>query len=536
MVMKANQNQKGNMHIYPDSLFQKLEFDHVLNWLADKALGEKGRLKILGIQPSYDSEHIDIQLKEAYDFKLLINNKERFPDEGYFDVDQDLERLGIKDSILNLEQIWKIYFVLLNVQVIDKLLKKKHKLYPQLAELVFEIDLDKQMIKSIEKVMDDNGELRNNASRALQKIRGSIAKATRKIDVQFDIMIKDYAGLKYLADERESFKNGRRVLAVMAEHKRKIQGAVHSVSAGGRISFIEPSECLELTNELVELQQEEQREVQRILKELSDAIRPHLNNLVLYNDLLAYFDMLRAKALLATALDANRPMLSNENKLKLRNARHPWLLYLNKNLKKETVPLNVDLDQEKHMLVISGPNAGGKSVAMKTIGLIQLMVQCGLLIPAAENSEIPIFKKIMVDIGDEQSLENDLSTYSSRLQNMKHFLEHGDRNTLILMDELGTGTDPRIGGSIAETLLELLIKKKVTAVITSHYSNIKAMATEQKEMINGSMAFDEKALKPLYQLSIGQPGSSYALEMAQNAGLSKAFLTTAKKKRESCMK
>jgi len=319
-------------------------------------------------------------------------------------------------------------------------------------------------------------------------------------------------------------------LTVPAEHKRRIRGIIHDESSTGKTAFIEPEGVIDINNDIFDLQQEEKREIYRILKALSTAIRPHAHHLLTYCDLIATYDVIQTKAKLAISMNANMPKLKDHPHFGFVQAFHPLLFLKNQSQGKKTIPFDLVLHQDNRILILSGPNAGGKSITMKTVGLQQLMIQAGILIPAAEESEIGIFKKVFADIGDQQSLEDDLSTYSSRLKNMKTFLDQADKDTLILIDEFGSGTDPKIGGAIAESILREFNFRKIFSVITTHYSNLKMVAFKTKGIVNGSMTFDQNNLSPTYEMKVGRPGSSYAFEIAEKSGLSKKVLNYAKHK------
>lgn len=334
----------------------------------------------------------------------------------------------------------------------------------------------------------------------------------------------------WLTDNVESFRNGRRVLSVPSEHKRKIRGIIHDESATGRTAFIEPEAVIEINNDIFDLQQEEKREIYRILRELSAKLRPHTKSLAIYRDLIVTFDLIQAKAQLARKLKANRPKVLDKPHLGIKEGRHPLLLLKNKQIGRKTVPFDLVLFGRNRVLILSGPNAGGKSIAMKSVGLLQLMFQCGMLVPAHAESEMGVFKKLFTDIGDQQSLEDDLSTYSSRLSNARQFIEGADEDTLVLIDEFGSGTDPKIGGAIAEAILDELHRKRVFAVITTHYSNLKMYAFKTGGIVNGSMHFDKDTLSPTYELQVGRPGSSYAFEIATKSGLPGKVLKYARRR------
>ena len=386
------------------------------------------------------------------------------------------------------------------------------------------LSLDEGLIKAIMAVFDEKGDIRPDASPELMRIRRETQQKIRELDTRFRQIIQEYRAKGWLSDTPESFRNHRRVLSVPAEHKRKIKGIIHDESDTGRTAFIEPEAVTEINNDLFDLEQEERREIFRILRNLSDTIRPYAALIGDYVEMLIRFDFIQAKARLALSMRANMPLLQEKPVISIKKGYHPLLYLKNKPLGRKTVPFELKLDAENHMLILSGPNAGGKSVAMKSVGLLQLMVQCGLLIPVHELSEFGVFRQVFADIGDQQSLDDDLSTYSSRLQNARLFIQKATPQTLVLIDEMGSGTDPKPGGAIAEAILRQLHRKGVYAVITTHYSNLKVFAFRNPGILNANMYFDKDTLSPTYELKVGRPGSSYAFEIAEKSGLPKDII------------
>ncbi|RQP08304.1 MAG: endonuclease MutS2, partial [Parapedobacter sp.] len=392
------------------------------------------------------------------------------------------------------------------------------------------LPIEKNIAVAIERVIDEKGKVRANASPALAAILASIAKAEQEARKRIDQVFRTAQQNGWTADGNLTIRDGRLCIPVLAESKRKIKGWIHDESATGQTAFIEPEEVFHLNNQVRDLEFEKRREIVRILTALTDQLRPHIPLLIDYHNLLTKVDFVRAKALFAIDIEGHMPELSKEASVSLVNARHPLLLLNFKGSGQTVVPLNVTINQTQRIIVVSGPNAGGKSVCMKTIGLLQLMVQAGLLIPADATSKIGIFNRIFADIGDDQSIESDLSTYSAHLSKMKYFSDHADAKTLVLIDEFGTGTDPMFGGPIAEAVLETLNRKGVRGVVTTHYSNLKVFASNTEGIENASMLFDNVAMRPLYILQTGKPGSSYAFEIAQKIGLNNAILQAAKQK------
>jgi len=529
------QKKKYYANLYPKEIYDKLEFDKILEKLEGYCQSPLGREYVENIRFMTERDEIEKQLRQTHEFLLLLNTSvQPFPSENYLELKQEIHLLGIQNSVLNEQQIFKVFQVLETTSSILYFFRQKdgenQELYPELAALTNDLDVEKDLLNAIKYVIDENGKIKSSASSDLARIRNNMGRKYQELDSRFRSAINEFKRYGYLEDNIESIRNGRRVLAVKSSHKRKIKGMIVDESSTGRITYIEPEATLQANNELFELQQEEKREIYRILQRLTTQLVPYIEPLKAYQSLLGKLDFIRAKAKLGHSMNGIMPMISGERITELFNAYHPYLFLLNKQQKKKTVPLSIRLSIADRILVISGPNAGGKSVALKTMGLLQVMLQTGMLLPVDEGSMMSIFKRIFVDIGDEQSLENDLSTYSSRLHNMRYFTEHADGKTMVLIDEFGSGTDPKFGGAIAEAILEDLNKKHVYGVITTHYSNIKIFATQNRGLINGSMAFDKKNMRPLYRLEVGQPGSSFAFEIADNCGLSEKVLEAARQK------
>ncbi|MES1223173.1 MAG: MutS2/Smr-associated SH3 domain-containing protein, partial [Bacteroidota bacterium] len=401
--------------------------------------------------------------------------------------------------------------------------------YPALTKVIAETYYEKTIIELIDDVLDENGSVRDNASEELADIRMSLFRKRNELRRMFDRILSRLNKSGYVADIEEAFLNGRRVVAIFAEHKRQVKGILHGESDTRKTSFIEPEETIGLNNEVFSLENAESREVQRILRELTSKIFVYASLLVIYHDIIGEYDFINAKGKLATDVNGNYPQLLDKAHLHLKQAYHPLLFLYNKKNQKPTIPTNIELNEKNRILVISGPNAGGKTVTLKTAGLLQLMIQSGLLVPVHPESEMGIFKQLMIHIGDTQSLEFELSTYSSHLKNMKYFMENANGKTLFFIDELGSGSDPNLGGAFAEVILEELVKKHSLGIVTTHYLNLKVMANKTPGIINGAMAFDEKNLQPLYKLIIGKPGSSYTFSIAERIGLQPQLINRARK-------
>ena len=401
--------------------------------------------------------------------------------------------------------------------------------YPALTRVIDNSYYEKNIKASIEAVLDEVGQVKDDASKELSDIRMKLYRKRNELRRMFDRIVSKLNKQGYLADIEESFLNGRRVLAVFAEQKRTVKGVLHGESDSRRTSFIEPEETTELNNDIFSLEYEEQKEVYRILRQLTDQLSIYAPLLKVYHDIAGQYDFIRAKAKLAIDINGHYPMVVDKAHINLINAYHPLLLLYNQKQNKPTIPIQLKLDQDNSILVISGPNAGGKTVTLKTVGLLQVMLQAGLLVSVSPDSEMGIFKQLMIHIGDTQSLEFELSTYSSHLKNMKHFIEHANGKTLFFIDELGSGSDPNLGGAFAEVIMEELAFKHSFGIVTTHYLNLKVMANKVKGIINGAMQFDEKNLLPMYKLQVGKPGSSYTFSIAERIGLDKKLINKARK-------
>ncbi len=515
----------------PDDLLHQLEYDKVLELVAQACQGEVGatRARI----PSFDTRRgaILARLQEVREMKTALEKGEVFPLGHYDDLSEDLRQLAIEEYVLPEEALMRIWRVLRTVRDLVwffNAVRKEH--YPRLAALMADLPWDDSLVEAIGQVLDEEGNIRPDASPELARIHRAIIAKTNELDRQFRIVVQQLRQKGWLADNVESIRNGRRVLSVPAEHKRKIRGIIHDESTTGKTAYIEPEAVIEINNDIFDLQIEERREKWRLLRDLCRLLRPHTALLGQYLERIVRYDLILAKARVALKMNAHMPRVVREPRLGIQFGRHPLLYLKNREQGKETVPFDLTLHGPNRILVLSGPNAGGKSVLMKAVGLLQLMVQGGMLIPADEVSEVGIFTRVFADIGDQQSLEDDLSTYSSRLKNMRAFLEHADPHTLVLIDEFGSGTDPKMGGAIAEAILKELNKRGVYGVITTHYSNLKIFAFKTRGLVNGAMTFDKDTLSPTYQLRIGRPGSSYAFEIAQKSGLPPKVIAYAKKR------
>lgn len=514
------------MNFEPKDVFRKLEFDKILDLLEKEALTAMAAEELSRISPLTDFKSIDLMLRETREFKLILEKNDRFPLESFPDIRADLKMLEKEGYTLQTESFQGILRILSLIRDVFKFFAAgpKKEIYPKLYDITRPLSFDEGLIKAITAVFDDKGEIRPDASPELMRIRREMQQKVRELDARFRQVIQEYRSKGWLSDTPESFRNHRRVLSVPAEHKRKIRGIIHDESDTGRTAFIEPEPVIEINNDIFDLEQEERREIFRILRDLSETIRPYASVIDQYLVTLIRFDVIHAKARLAVSMRAGMPILHEKPVIGIKKGYHPLLYLKNKPLGRKTVPFELRLNGENHILILSGPNAGGKSVAMKSVGLLQLMLQCGLLVPVHELSEFGIFKQIFADIGDQQSLDDDLSTYSSRLQNARAFIQKATPQTLVLIDEMGSGTDPKPGGAIAEAILRQLHRKGVFAVITTHYSNLKVFAFRNPGILNGNMHFDKDTLSPTYELKVGRPGSSYAFEIAEKSGLPKDII------------
>ncbi|MFZ4543809.1 MAG: endonuclease MutS2 [Saprospiraceae bacterium] len=519
------------MQLEPKDLYEKLEFDKIVELTSKECLGSLGVAFMHQLSPSINMDEIDRKLKEVNELKISILKSDKFPIQNYFDIKEELKMLEIEDYVLPIEGMQKINTLLLLIGDIYRFFTSARKeVYPTLFQIIQNVHFDDNLAISIGKVIDQNGEIRSDASPELQKIRKQIFNRQRELDKEFRSIAGQMRQKGWLTDNEETFRNGRRVLSVPSEHKRKIRGIIHDESATGKTCYIEPEAVIEINNDIFELEHDELREIYRILKDLSAKLRPYTPQMRSYLDLAERFDVIQAKARVAVKMNANMPQLVDKACFGIFKGHHPLLLLKNKESGKKTVPFDMTLLRDNRILLISGPNAGGKSITMKAIGLLQLMTQCGMLIPVSEVSEVGIFHKIFADIGDQQSLEDELSTYSSRLNLAKKFVEKADERTLLLIDEFGAGTDPQIGGAIAESILKELNEKGCWGILNTHYSNLKVFAFNTKGLLNGCMLFDKDTLSATYELRIGRPGSSYAFEIAEKVGLPRKLLNYAKHK------
>ncbi|MDD2196341.1 MAG: Smr/MutS family protein [Bacteroidales bacterium] len=519
-------------NIYPNSFEEKIGFKSIQNQVAALCLCSMGKRKAEEVSFCADFKVISRLIHQTNEMKTICQMEDSFPIDGYADTTPFLERIKLEGTWLDEIEIFTLRRSLDAIRAVIRFLKKGDKpAYPYLADLAKGIDHFPFVAEKIDTILNRFGKIKDNASPELARIRGEIASKQTSVSKRIDSILKA-AQTDGLVDDdaTTSMREGRIVIPVSASNKRKLKGIIHDESATGKTVFIEPVEVVELNNEIRELEYDERREIVRILVDFADSLRPYLPDLLRAYDFLGDIDFIRAKGLFAVAVAGAMPILQANPKIYLRQAVHPLLVQALKKEGKQVVPLDIELDQENRILLISGPNAGGKSVCLKTLGVSQYMLQCGFLPPVLENSEMGIFSRLFIDIGDEQSIENDLSTYSSHLLNMKYFVKHAHENTLVLIDEFGAGTEPLAGGAIAEAILQQLTQLGTFGVITTHYTNLKHFAANTQGIVNGAMLFDMGKIEPLFRLEIGKPGSSFAFEIARKIGIPEDVLKLAEKK------
>lgn len=518
------------MSIIESEALELLEFYKIKKYVTEFCYSAGAKQKASQLSVFENHEHLTIELHRVSELKNTFSSDSFFPDIQFQEFRKEASLLSLQGSMLTEEQFLLLKQATEISNTAIRFLKNKKLLLPFLSQLGEGLDDNKQIIEEIDRIIDFDATVKNSASKELQKIRKELSENRRESDVKFDRQVNELRKLGYIRDNEESFFNGRRTLAVLVEYKSEVSGFVHNKSETGKTIFIEPGATIGINNDIAELEIDERREINRILRELSETLRPFAFQLKQFEELLIQLDFIRAKAKFAEVIHASLPVIAKHSELKLNKAYHPILFLQNKESGKRTVPLNLHLEKENHLVVISGPNAGGKSITLKTVGLLQTMLQSGLLVSVAENSVMSFFKHILIDIGDTQSIEHELSTYSARLKNMIAILKQVNSNTLVLMDEFGSGTDPELGGAMAEVVLEELVKSKTFGVITTHYSNVKLLANNLQGVSNGSMLFDLETLDPKYILTVGEPGSSYTFEVAERVGFPIDLINRAKLK------
>jgi DNA mismatch repair protein MutS2 len=517
------------MKLYPESAVAQLEFDKIKDLLHHKCRSDYAKSKAADLRIHTKKDFIDRELKQSHEHKQLLQNGLYFPNDYVLNLSRELRLLNIQDAVLTGEQLLNLRKLAISIESIFRWFDSERKIaYPALSEVIEGTYYEKKILDLIDEVIDESGTVKDSASDELYNIRMNLYRKRNELRRLFERIIQRLNKQGYLAEIEESFMNGRKVVAVFAEQKRTVKGILHGESDSRRTAFIEPEETIELNNAISDLDNSERREINRILKALTSHLASFASLLSHYHTIVGEYDFIRAKAAFAIDIRGEFPVINDKALVHLVQAFHPLLYLYNQRTGKSTIPLDLTLDTQSRILVISGPNAGGKTVTLKTIGLLQMMVQSGLLVPVSPASQFGIFKQIMIHIGDTQSLEFELSTYSSHLLSMKYFMENANGKTLFFIDELGSGSDPNLGGAFAEVILEELGRKHAFGIVTTHYLNLKVMANKTPGIINGAMAFDEKHLLPLYKLTVGKPGSSYTFSIAERIGLEKRLIEKAR--------
>jgi len=518
--------------IYPQNFEQKIGFDKIRELATARCLSSLGEEKVGKMTFSTQYNSIRKQLYQTHEFVQIIQEDDNFPSDHFYDVRDSLKKIRVEGTYLLEKELFDIRRSLETINAIVRFFCQGERHYPYLRDLASNVAAFPHIAKQIDRILDKFGEIKDNASPELSAIRKRLAQVVAGISKTLHQILRAAQSEGLVEkDVTPTMRDGRLVIPVLPAFKRKLKGIVHDESASGKTVFIEPAEVVEANNKIRELESEEKREIVRILTAVTNQIRPEIPEILHSYQFLAEIDFIRAKALLSSDINADLPVIEDKQQIDWTGAVHPLLYLSHKSRNKPVVPLDIELrnlvadqpasvaSKSARILIVSGPNAGGKSVLLKTIGLLQYMLQCGLLIPIGERSKTGIFKDIFLDIGDEQSIENDLSTYSSHLTNMKFMVKNANAQSLILIDEFGSGTEPQIGGAIAEALLQRFTDKQCFGIVTTHYQNLKTFAENREGVMNGAMLFDRKEMQPLFELSVGQPGSSFAIEIARKIGL-----------------
>ncbi len=518
--------------IYPHNFEHKIGFDQIRHLIKEKCLSTLGEERVSEMAYSDNYENIIELLTQVSEFVRIIQEEDNFPNQYFFDVRPSLHRVRIEGMYLDEQEVFDLKRSLETIRDIVRFFHREEEeetaLYPTLQKLAGEIAVFPALIKQIDDIVNKFGKIKDNASLELARIRRELSNTMSSISRSLNSILRNAQSEGYVdKDVMPTMRDGRLVIPVAPGLKRKIKGIIHDESASGKTVFIEPAEVVEANNRIRELEGEERREIIRILTNFSNNLRPHISEVLQSYDFLAEIDFIRAKSSFAIQIDGIQPTVTNHPLIDWTMAIHPLLQMSLAKHGKKIVPLDIELTTEKRILIISGPNAGGKSVCLKTVGLLQYMLQCGLLIPMHERSNAGVFDHIFIDIGDEQSIEDDLSTYSSHLTNMKMMMKHCDNSSLILIDEFGGGTEPQIGGAIAEAVLKRFNMKHTFGIITTHYQNLKHFADDHEGIVNGAMLYDRHQMQALFQLQIGNPGSSFAVEIARKIGLPEDVITDA---------
>jgi len=516
----------------PKKTLEDLEFDVVVDNILSYCVTSHGKEKLKSLKPSLVFDQINFSLDLVSEYLSSLDNDNNFPNHFFESISKEIKIIQILNSQLEIDSFRKIKTVVELTILHIKFLKKFKSYYVNIYELTKDLDIVKEIIQEINSVIDKYGFIKDNATNELLNIRNNISSTKSKIRQSFSSALNSNNSSGYLDEIKESLIDNRRVLAVKAMYRRKVKGQMMGSSKTGSIVYIEPQETLIQSRKLQDFLYDENEEIKKILKDLTSFLQPYCNTLTNYQDYLTDIDVIYAKAKYAKEINALKPNISSERITKIKDAFHPLLYSSNTKLNLKTYPQSISLDNNKRIIVVSGPNAGGKSITLKTIGLLQLMLQSGILIPVHHSTQMCVFENIISDIGDNQSIENQLSTYSYRLKNMNSFLKKCNSKTLFLIDEFGTGSDPELGGALAEIFLEVFYERKSFGVITTHYSNLKLLANELPHMSNANMQFNDKTLEPTFNLVLGQAGSSFTFEVAQKNGIPYSIINRAKKKIE----
>ncbi len=518
------------MRIYPDTALQQLEFEQIKTLLTGYCGTDQSREQSRALSISIKKDEILLALQQTDEYLHLLKQQQTIPGDFGTNLTKELRLLEISGGVCSEGALMELRRMLeATAQLFRWFTIERRQAFRALYSLVGALQYEEKILELITGVLDDSGNIKDHASAALRNIRADLHTGRHSLRRAFDHILKKLQRQGYVAEIEESFLSGRRVVAIFAEHKRAVKGILHGETESRRIVFIEPEETIELNNEVFSLERDERQEIYRILQKLTAELSIYAPQLKAYYRLIGSIDFVRAKARLALSMQACIPELTDDKGIHLKEAFHPILLLQNKKSEKTTIPLNLSLNPKNHLLIISGPNAGGKTVTLKTIGLLQIMVQSGLLVPVHEQSSFSIFRQLMIHIGDTQSIEQNLSTYSSHLIHMKYFMEQADADTLFFIDELGSGSDPNLGGAFAEVILKELTDKKAFGIVTTHYLNLKLMADHTPGILNAAMAFDEQTMLPQYHLMVGKPGSSYTFAIAERIGLPKKLTEAARK-------
>lgn len=522
-------SQKNMVDFLPEDFYEKIEFNKVRDILISLCKGEEGKHYYRKLDFFNNVNQVRKALAESKIFHSSFEHEVTIPYREYYDISRDVFLLSKENYMLDVEAIFRVNN---SIRLGHEIIKffEKHKDYSRLNELAANTLFDPALVSVVEKVLDEEGKVKPDASPELQKISRRIASKMRELDKEFDQIVKHYKDKDMLTESAESYRNGRRVLSLPAEKKRQVKGVIHDESATGKTVFMEPEPVIKLNNDLFQLEIDQKAEINRIIRQLCKDLRAYLPYIEDYHKLIVKLDIIGARARWAKKINAEFPVVQGKPELHFREAFHPLLKLKNDEEDKVTVPFDLELHGNNRILLLSGPNAGGKSILMKAVILLQAMVQCGIPIPVHPESKPGFFKKFMADIGDQQSIENDLSTYSSRLKIMSDALRRANSKTLLVIDEFGSGTDPKFGGALAESMLNSFNRAGVYGVVTTHYSNLKIYAYKTKGIVNGAMVFNEEALKPTYEMRIGKPGSSFAFEIADKSGIPKSVMKYARYK------